>query len=566
MLDLSADGAALLCLPHVSLVVFDVSERREPLLGDLAKLETSQSSADPDRRATPQDFAAAVVHRERRPSLQSRWRWLIGGLLLIAALIAALLLWRVPIGAHLVPAPKQALLMRDAGRALAHGKLTSTDGRGASELYAAVLALDPDHQSAREGLARTGEMALAQARAALQRNDIAQARAALALAHRLSVPVAEIQPLDEALRENAAVGTSIAVLLDQAAVAGRAGHLDTGSNGALALYQRALAADPGNAVALARRQALFAQLLDRAGARANAGDVDAAAATIEEVATIDIANPDLPVARAQLAVARERREHGQAHALEIADVALRHGRIDAAVDGYHAVLAHETDNVRAHAGLRAAADAYALQAGRQTSEFEFKRAEGLLAQARVLAADAPSVRVAEQHLRSARAHRGSSTPSRNIGADKQRVASLLADAERAIGNDDLLDPPGDSAFDKLRAAAAIAPSDLDVRAAQRRFGPAAITCYQRALVANKLDRAEGCLDALITIQPGYARLSSMREALARRWLAVADERLGAGEFEAVRHALDAARRLSPRLRGLPALETRLQQARGGGGR
>ena len=484
----------------------------------------------------------------------------------MAALIAALLLWRVPIGARLVPAPKQALLMRDADRALAHGKLTSVDGRGASELYAAVLALDPDHQPAREGLARTGEVALAQARAALQRHDIAHARDALALARRLSVPIAEIQPLDDALREHAAAGTSIALLLDQAAAAEHAGHLDTGANGALALYQRALAADPGNAVALARRQALFAQLLDQAGARADAGDVDTATAVIERVAALDNGNPDLPIARAQLAAARERREHGQAHALEVADVALRQGRVDAAVVGYRAVLAHETGNARARAGMRAAADAYAQQAGRQTSEFEFKRAEVLLAQARALAPDAPSVRAAEQHLRSARAHRGGSSPSRNVDADKQRVASLLADAERAIGNDDLLDPPGDSAFDKLRAAAAIAPNDPGVRAAQRRFGPAAIGCYQRALAANKLGRAEGCLDALITIQPGYPRLSSMREALAQRWLAVADERLGAGEFDTVRHALDAARRLSPRLHGLPALEARLQQARAGGGR
>ena len=484
---------------------------------------------------------------------------------MLVAIVATLLLWRGPIGNRLVPVPRETLLMRDAEHALAQGRLTTPDGRGASELYAAVLAVDPDRQPAREGLKRVGEAALVQAREALQRNDTMHARDDLALAHRLSVPVAEIAPLDEALLRHATAGTSIANLLDQAAAAERAGHLDDGHAAALELYQRALAADPGNAVALARRQSLFANLLDRAGARADAGDVDAASAIIERVAAIDAANPDLPVARAQLAAARERREHGQAHALDIADAALRTGRIDAAVAGYRTVIAGESGNPRARAGLRAAADAYALQAGRQASEFAFARADALLAQAKALAPDAPSIRVAEQHLRSARAHRGGATTVRTQ-ADKDRVVKLLADAQAAIGKDNLLDPPGDSAFDKLRAAAAIAPDDPGVRATQRRFGPAAIACFERAMTGNQLGRAEGCMDALAMAQPGYPKLSSMREALAQRWLAVADERLGAGEFIAVRKALDAARRLSPHLRGLPALEVRLEQARAGGGR
>jgi tetratricopeptide (TPR) repeat protein len=549
-----------------------VSERREPVLGDLGKLGAPASAPGAEPHATAEDFASAyasVEHRRSEPSPRARWPWLAGGALLVA-IVAALLLWRGPIGNRLVPVPRETLLMRDAERALAHGNLTSPDGRGASELYAAVLALDPDRQPAREGLKRVGEAALVQARDALQRNDTARARIDLALAHRLSVPVAEITPLDEALLRHATAGTSIANLLDRAAAAERAGHLDEGQGGdqgegALALYQRALAADPGNAVAIARRQALFAQLLDRAGARADAGDVDAASAIIERVAAIDAANPDLPVARAQLAAARERREHGQEHTLENADAALRSGRIDAAVAGYRSVIAGESGNPRARAGLRAAADAYASQAGRQASEFAFARADALLVQAKALAPDAPSIHVAEQHIRVARARHGGATTV-HTQADKDRVPRLLADAQRAIDSDNLLDPPGDSAFDKLRAAAAIAPDDPGVRATQRRFGPAAIACFERAMVGNQLGRAEGCMDALTMVQPGYQKLSSMREALAQRWLAVADERLGAGEFIAVRKALDAARRLSPRLRGLPALETRLEQARAGGGR
>ena len=532
-----------------------MNERREPTLGDLDQLQMPTLPGGVDRRVLgPGAAAQRAGGRSSR-----RWWWLIGGVLSIAV-IAALLLWRGPIGAHLVPVPRQALLMRDAGRALARGKLTSPDGRGASELYAAVLALDPDHQPAREGLARVGEAALAQAREALRRNDVAHARDDLALAQRLSVPVAEIAPLDTALRERTAAGVSISTLLDQAAAAERDGDLDDGDASALALYQRALAADPGNAVVLARRQALFARMLGQTGARVEAVDVDAEAAVIARVAALDAADPDLPVARAQLTAARERL---QTQTLGIADVALREGRIDAAVADYHVVLARESGNARARAGLRAAADGYALQAGRMASNFEFASAVALLAQARALAPNAATVRAAELHLRSARALHGGVAQSPDAAMDKQRIAILLGDAARAIGNDNLLDPPGDSAYDKLRAAADIAPNDPDVRAAQRRFGPAAIRCFQRAMTANQLDRAEGCRDALATMEPANPQLPSMRDALAQRWLAVADERLGAGEFGAVRHALDAARRLSPHVRGLPALEARLQQARAG---
>lgn len=540
-----------------------MSERHEPVLGDLDSAAVPPIS---DARDVPQNFAAAPTDQPVSPRRRARWPWWVGAVAALALGFAALLLWRAPISNRLVPVPKQTLLLRDAERALAQGRLTAPDGSGAAELFQAAVAIDPDQQGAREGLARVAEAALAQARTDLQHGRDAQARVALALAQRLSAPIAEIAPLQVQLQQRDNAGVSIATLLDQADVAQRAGHLDDGDQAALALYQQALAAAPGNVVVLARRNALLSNLLDQAVARVQRGDLDTAQVLIDRVAAIDPGHLDLPFARAREATARQQQERGRVRSLDRADADLHGGRLDAAVQGYRAARVQDAAEPRAIAGLRAAAEAYVAKASRATSDFDFAKAEGLLANARALDPDTASLHAAIEHLRGARAQRVAQLSRQPGPADRVHLHRLLEDATRAMRNGQLLDPPGESAFDTLRAAAAIAPGDPGVIKAQRQFGPAAVACFDRALMANQLDRADGCLVAVATVEPTYPRLATMREALAARWLAVADERLGAGEFRAVRHALDSARRLSPRLHGLAAMEARLELARPGSGK
>src|SRR5207342_3373447 len=81
----------------------------------------------------------------------------------------------------------------------------------------------------------------------------------------------------------------------------------------------------------------------------------------------------------------------------------------------------------------------------------------------------------------------------------QRVRTLLADAASAEARGDLLAPPGDSAFDKLRAAQALAPSDPAVRRAAARLLRAAQECFERELRGNSLGRARACLDAWVVL-------------------------------------------------------------------
>ena len=77
---------------------------------------------------------------------------------------------------------------------------------------------------------------------------------------------------------------------------------------------------------------------------------------------------------------------------------------------------------------------------------------------------------------------------------------------------------------------------------------------------NRLVTASACLDASGVLEPGGQGLSAARTRLAQRWIAVGNERLGAGELEAARRALDAAKTLDPSVGGAAELSARLRQA------
>ncbi len=525
-----------------------MSERRDPTLGALPDLE----------RVAARVPVVAQRGSQRAQPRRRRWPWLVAAIVAIA-LAFALYRWRDVLGARLVPPPEQTHTMQLADAALRAGNLSSPDGRGARELYAAILARDPDHLAAREGLVRVGAAALAQAQSAMHAKRPRDARRALELARSLAVPTADLQPIEDALRQGDGSDDRLATLLAQADAAEHAGHLDDGDASALARYQQALSAAPDNAVVLAHRQALLARMLGGIDASLAQGDTAGAQKLVERVAAVDPGHLDLPAARARLGEGMQQRQNAQAHALDAADADLRAGRIDAAVSTYRKVIAQTPDNLRAHGGLRSAGEAWLAAANHAVADFDFIHAETALAQARALTPELPALRAAEQHLQQARAHR-SSIPT---AANKATIDDLLAAADHAIVRDELVDPPGDSAFDKLRAASAIAPGDPRVIEATKRFGVTAIACFQREMTGNRLARAEACFDALIATQPAYPQLPSMRQNLAARWLAVADERLGAGELDNAQRAIASAQRWSPNDSAIPALKTRLQQARAG---
>lgn len=489
----------------------------------------------------------------RRPA--SGGRWLLPAVLAALVLLALLVAFRRPLADWLWPETRAQALREQAALALAQGRLSASDGGGARELYEAALALDPDRREARDGLARVGQAALAKARSALAARDHAQARRMLQLARALQVPRAQSDALAARLREAEATQLRIPALLRAAADARAAHRLDGAPDAALPLYARVLAAQPDRVEALEGREDALADLLQEARAALARGDLAQAAAGIAGARRYDPGHADLPAAEAALATAREdlRRR---------AEADLRRGRLARAGERFQRLLALAPDDAAARQGIERVASAWAGRAARLAADFRFADAEAALGRARALAPAASGVDDAARHI--ARARQAQARPSARPGAERtRRVRRLLEEAAAAEARGDLLGPPGDSAFDKLRAARALAPRDASVREATARLRPAARDCFERELRGNRLARARGCLDAWSVLGGRDADLDAARRRLALRWLAVGEERLGAGELAVAERALAAARALDPRTPGLAGFAERVRLASAG---
>jgi tetratricopeptide (TPR) repeat protein len=481
------------------------------------------------------------------------WRWTLA---LLAFAVALLLILRQPLADWLWPQTRAERLHVRAEHALAAGRLTAPDGSGARELYSAALALDPDRADARAGLDRVGQAALAQARAAIARRQFDKAHEALQLADALSVPRAQVDALRETLRRNEAASVGIDELLRQAAAARQAGRLD-GEGGALPLYQRVLELEPASTEALEGREDTLSDLLQQARTRLSAGNLVAAALIVRSVQAADAGHVELPEMLAELGKGAERTRAQ-------ADRALRRGDVTGALQEYGAVLVVDPDDPDALRGVQAVAAVHARRSERLAADYRFADAEAELREATKIAgtsaSQVPAITEAQQHLARARQTQRHSSAAAPTAAQRRRVAQLLAEAAQAQARGDLLTPPGDSAFDKLRAARALAPQDPRVRAASARLLPAAVECFDDALRANKLVRAGACLDVRRTLEGDNAAVRGGRSELAQRWIALGDQRLSAGEIQAARVALDAARALDPAAEGLAAFAERLRIA------
>ncbi len=508
----------------------------------------------PDARREPAwgrldglDFAAARRYRAL-PQARRRllWAGVAGGLLLLLAM----LLLRQPLAEWLWPSARVQELSQQAAAALERGHLTAPDGSGARELYEAAVAIDPDRVEARTGLAKVARAALAKAETALAAEDFPQAHQWLALARELDVPRAQADAFARRLRSNEADVAGLPQLLARADAA-------TTPQQALPLYARVLSLRPQNIRALEGREDALSDLLQQALEALRSGKVQGAAALVATVGEYDAGHVDLPQVRGELTrgidTLRQRAERD-----------LRSGNLAAAEAGFAQLLAIDAEDAAAQRGVFTLAAAHAQRAERAAANFDFAAAARSLQRARALQADSPAVVQAERRIAASRAARSrfgdASAAVRPGPRARVRVAALLREAAAAEARGDLLTPPGESAYDKLRAAAALAPSDPAVRRAQLRLVPAARRCFERELPRNDLGRARACLDSWAALEGEGVATRQGRRRLAQRWLAVGDERIGAGQLPAARAALDSAVALDRTAPGIEAFRQRLRTA------
>lgn len=479
------------------------------------------------------------------------WRW---GALIVLALLILLTVFRQPLANLFWPDTRIQQLLDQGNAALRADRLTAPDGTGARQYFEAAQALDGDRAEARDGLARVARAALDQAGRATDRDDFAAAHAALALANELQVPRAEAAALSERLRKREAADAGIESLLRQAQAAQAAGRLDGDPAAALPLFQRVLALQPNRIEALEAREDILSDLLQQAGTVMARGDLVAGGRLIARVRDYDGGHVDLPAAQAGLARAIDER-------LRRADTDLRRRRLDRAAEGYRQVQTVSGEDARARQGIERVAAALAESARRQAGDYHFEQAETALAQARELSPQSPVVREASQYLervRASHANLPSSVPPRER---QRRMTILLAEMAQAEARGDWMTPPGESAYDKLRAVQALAPDDPRVRRAASRVLVAAQACFEQEWRGNRVRRAQSCLSAWQTIRPGDPVLVEARRRMAQKWIAVGDERLGAGDVAFAAQALDEARGIDARAPGLSDFAERVRLAR-----
>lgn len=493
----------------------------------------------------------------RRAAVRVRWQALPKPARIAAIACAVVLLlglfaglaYRDALGRWLWPDPRYDALRQRAEIALRAGRLTGADGDGARELFEAALALQPDQLEARDGLARVALAALARAGASASAGDVAQAHAALQLARELQAPKARVDTLASRLQALQAQAVGTDALLARAHAAHAAGHLDDGPDAALPLYQQVLQAEPRNQPALEGREDALEDLLKPALGMLARGELLHAAELLHRAESFDPGHAALPSLHASLARALDVR--GQ----RIRQLLAR-GRLEAA-----AQACAELRQLQAGPLPEACAAWLGEVLLRAVATAPAARAARLSALAEAAGVDATRLQQARRQGRQAPRIEPSAIAASTSPQERARVARLLEQMERARARGNWLTPPGDSAWDRLREARALAPRDPRVQQAAASLLAVARACHGEALRDNNLGRAQACLDAWRQLAPSDGGVAAARRRLAQRWIAVGIERLEAGRAADAKRALEQARALDPQTPGLGEFAARLEKLR-----
>lgn len=512
------------------------------------------------------DIANEPLRRRSSRNQGTRGRkgtWLAVGAVLIAAIAAGAWQFQGRLRS-LIPNTELNGLIGRADKALADGKLIGSNNGSARELFEAARALDPDNEQARAGLTKVGAKLLEQARSALGRNELGAAKADLDAANDVLGGGAEIEQLRTQLHAAETRSTASGATLAKADAALGAGKL-VGSGGAAEAYQQVLDADATNALATNGLKKVAERLVEQTRAAIADGKVDAANQRIAELAQLSPNHAAIPELRADVAKLHTSDNEALEKALSKGEAQQRAGRIggdEGALALFQGVLKKQPDNARAKNGLRKLAQLLIVQSDQALAGGNAVQAEKALQQAEIAAPDLAELRAARSRLREVREQQDIAKQQAQVtSADQARIATLLEDADKALIEGNLIEPPGDSAYDKYRAILRIDRDNAKAMAGLARIPGRAKELFAQTVKDNPR-QARAHLDAIAQSDPGDAALPALRDRLASAYLDQADARLGQERRAEAERALKAARELSPLNPRLAPLEAKLQAPSG----
>ncbi|NII53117.1 hypothetical protein [Luteibacter sp. SG786] len=539
--------------------------RTEPTLGRLDDLDKPASSIDD---GLPHIVVDAPRRRTAPPPASPRGPrkrgWLIPVLVLV--LIGAVTgLWlQQDRLRNMMPATELNDTLAQANRALDEGRLDGTNGDSARELFEKARDQQPDSDQARDGLRRVGQAEVARADAALTAGNLDQAEAALNVARELLGGGADVERLSERLSQARNPEARTETLIDEAQQALAAGRLD-GEDGAGALYRRVLDADKTNAVAARGLDKVGDALAAQARQAIAANDKEKANAIVDRIAILVPRYGDLPSLRAALAETKKQDGQAVATLIQQGNEALRAGRFvgdgdDNALSRFQAALAADPDNAEAKAGVGRVAQALIVQANAAIDSEDDDQATRLLDRAAKLAPKSAELAAARARIAGGDRHPGGADDK--VGAttgddaipeasmavspeQKAKVADLVRRAQVAAARGDIMDPPGDSAYDLYRNALAIDGNDPAARAGLQGLPTQVEKQMQQAVANGNVQRAENLYGTLSDLAPGDATQGEARHRLGSAWIDNALQRAAQGDRQGAFQALDRARRYAP---------------------
>lgn len=568
------------------------SGRTEPKLGDLDQLDRPLPAIEPDD-GLPQIKVEPAYRRgaPSGPSPYKRRNWALP--LLIAVLLAAIAgLWFNQSRLRsLVPRTDFDNVLHRAQVALQQGHLDGTDGTSARELFEAARALEPDNDAARQGLNDVGRAEISRADAALRAGKVDEASQALTNARELLGGGNDVDRLAQAIAKSQVSSGQTDNLIAQAQQALTDNKLD-GPDGAAALYQRVLAAEPDNAVARHGMDQVGDAMAAQIQKSLSANDIAAASAGIDRLAAVLPNYAQLPTLRASLSALQTQANSALTDAINQGNDALRAGRIvgdgnDTALSHFKAALAIDPNNAQAKAGLGQVAEALVVQANASIDAGDMDHARQLLDQADALApgsadlvaararlgqqAPAPSAPAAGSENATATTTVKHEQPKQEddtpppqaplTGQQQVQVADMVSRARQAAARGNIMSPPGDCAYDLYRGALAIDGNNPQALAGLQGLPGLVQQQFNQALRDGNLNKAGSLLDALGNLEPGDAALSISRQRLAYAWVDQAEQQFDSGDRNNAASSLLQGQRLLPEDPRVRELAARIQGSR-----
>ncbi|MGN6480082.1 tetratricopeptide repeat protein [Luteibacter sp.] len=549
----------------------DPHERTEPTLGRLDDLDKPAPPVDDGLPHLVVDErrpgGAMPPPRSRTPQGPRKRGWLIPVLVLALIGVATALYLQQDRLRNLVPSTELNDTLSQANAALDAGKLDGTQGDSARELFEKARDQQPDSDQARDGLRRVGQAEISRADAALTAGRLDEAEAALNVARELLGGGNDVEQLSQRLSQARNPQQQTDSLVERAQQALAAGKLD-GDDGAGPLYRRVLDADRNNAVAARGLDKVGDGLAAQARQAISDNDRAKANAIVDRIAILVPGYGDLPSLRAALAENRKQDDQAVATLVQQGNEAMRAGRFtgegdDNALARFRAALAADPDNADAKAGLGQVAQALIVQANAAIDSEDDDQANRLLDQAAKLAPKsaelaAARARIAGGGKSTAAASAsggnrlpvaGDDTPAEASMAvspeQKARVNALVRRAQQAAARGDIMDPPGDSAYDLYRNALSIDGNDASARAGLQGLPGQVETQMQQAVANGNVRRAEDLYATLSDLAPGDAAQGDLRHKLGSAWIDNAVQRAAQGDRQGAFQSLDRARRYAP---------------------